>query len=48
MGLPVETFEIVRRFSWYKVGAFTVNVLILLYLLWVLKRRGKNTYPPLA
>ncbi len=48
MGLPVETFEILRRFTWYKVGAFAVNLFILLYLLWVLKKRGKNVYPPLA
>lgn len=48
MGLPVETFEILRRFTWFKVGALGVNLLILLYLLWVLKKRGKNTYPPEA
>lgn len=45
MGLPVETFEIIRRFTWFKVGAFGINLLILLYLLWVLKKRGKNSYP---
>lgn len=45
LGLPVEAFEIVRRFTWYKVGALAVNLVILLYLLWVLKRRGKNVYP---
>ena len=45
MGLPVETFEIVRRFTWFKVGALVVNLFILLYLLWVLKKRGKNFYP---
>ena len=48
MGLPVEAFEIVHRFTWFKVGAIAVNLLILLYLLWVLKQRGKNTYPTLA
>jgi uncharacterized membrane protein (DUF2068 family) len=48
MGLPVETFEIIRRFNWYKVGALAVNLLILLYLLWVLKKRGKNVYPTLG
>lgn len=45
LGLPVEAFEILHRFNWYKVGAFAINLLILLYLLWVLKRRGKNGYP---
>lgn len=48
MGLPVELFEILRRFTWFKVGAIAVNLLILLYLLWVLKRKGKNTYPPVG
>ncbi len=48
MGLPVETFEILRRFTWFKVGALAVNLFILLYLLWVLKKRGKNAYPTTA
>ncbi len=48
MGLPVEIFEILRRFTWFKVGALVINLVILFYLLWVLKRRGKNTYPPLG
>ncbi len=48
MGLPVETFEILRRFTWFKVGALVINLAILFYLLWVLKKRGKNTYPPFA
>ena len=45
MGLPVETFEIVRRFTWFKVGALVINLVILLYLLWVLKKRGKDVHP---
>ena len=48
LGLPVEGFEIVRHFTWFKVGALAMNLLILLYLLWVLKRSGKNTYPSLG
>lgn len=48
LGLPVELFEILHRFTWFKVGAIAVNLLILLYLLWVLKRRGKNTYPTIG
>lgn len=48
MGLPVEGFEILHRFTWFKVGALVVNLLILIYLLWVLKARGKNTYPPVG
>ncbi len=45
LGLPVEGFEILHRFTWFKVGALVVNLLILIYLLWVLKTRGKNGYP---
>lgn len=45
IGLPVECFEILRRFTWFKVGAVVINLLILLYLLWVLKKRGKNLHP---
>lgn len=45
LGLPVEGFEILHRFTWFKVGALVINLLILAYLLWVLKARGKNTYP---
>ncbi|HLI76720.1 MAG TPA: DUF2127 domain-containing protein [Acidobacteriaceae bacterium] len=45
LGLPVESFEILHRFNWYKVGALAINLVILLYLLWVLKKRGKNIYP---
>jgi uncharacterized membrane protein (DUF2068 family) len=36
--LPWEIFEIIRRFSWYKVGFMFLNVLVLLYLLWLVKR----------
>ena len=45
LGLPVETFEILRHFTWFKVAALVMNLAILLYLLWVLKKRGKNGYP---
>ncbi len=45
MGLPVEIFEIIRHFTWFKVGALATNIIILFYLLWVLKKRGRNGYP---
>lgn len=45
LGLPVEAFEILRQFTWFKVGALVINLVILLYLLWVLKRKGKNGDP---
>ena len=37
--LPWEVFEIVRHFTWMKVGITLVNVLVLLYLLWVQRIR---------
>jgi uncharacterized membrane protein (DUF2068 family) len=37
--LPWEIFEIVRHFTWVKVGITLLNVLVLLYLLWVQQLR---------
>jgi len=38
-GLPLEIYELARRFELYKVGVLAINVVVLLYLLWVLKRK---------
>lgn len=46
LGLPVELFEILQRVTWFRVGALLMNLGILFYLLWVLKKSGKNVYPP--
>lgn len=40
LALPWEAYELVRQFEWYKVGLTAVNIAVLLYLLWVLKRKG--------
>ena len=37
--LPWEIFEILRHFTWVKIGITFVNVLVLLYLLWVQRMR---------
>jgi uncharacterized membrane protein (DUF2068 family) len=37
--LPWEVFEIIRHFTWVKVGVTLLNVLVLLYLLWVQQLR---------
>jgi uncharacterized membrane protein (DUF2068 family) len=37
--LPWEIFEILRRFTWIKVALAVINVLVLLYLLWVQQKR---------
>jgi uncharacterized membrane protein (DUF2068 family) len=43
MGLPWETYELLHKFTWLKVGLLGVNLLVLAYLLWVLKvKRGEE------
>jgi uncharacterized membrane protein (DUF2068 family) len=37
--LPWEIFEIIRHFTWVKVGVTLINVLVLLYLVWVQQLR---------
>jgi uncharacterized membrane protein (DUF2068 family) len=37
--LPWEVFELARHFTWVKVGITLLNVLVLLYLLWVQRLR---------
>jgi uncharacterized membrane protein (DUF2068 family) len=39
MGLPWESYELMHRFTWLKVGLLAINLLVLAYLLWVLKRK---------
>lgn len=37
--LPWEIFEIARHFTWVKVGVTLINVLVLMYLVWVQQLR---------
>jgi uncharacterized membrane protein (DUF2068 family) len=37
--LPWEIFEIAKHFTWLKVGIMLLNVLVLLYLVWVQQLR---------
>ena len=39
LGLPLEIFEIVHRVTALKLGALAINLVVLFYLLWVLKKR---------
>lgn len=41
LGLPLEFFELVRRFTVFRIGALLANLAILAYLLFVLKRRQR-------
>ena len=38
--LPLEIIEIMRRLTWIRVVLFAANVLVLLYLAWVVIERG--------
>ena len=42
--LPWEVFEIIRHFTWMKVGITVLNVLVLLYLLWVQQLRMRANH----
>ena len=40
--LPWEVFEMIKHFSWFKVGLMVLNVLVLVYLLWLVRRMRKS------
>ena len=40
--LPWEVFEILRHFTWMKVGFTFINVLVLIYLIWVQQLRLRS------
>jgi uncharacterized membrane protein (DUF2068 family) len=42
LGLPWESYELMDSFSMYKVALLVLNLAVLLYLLWVLKRKREE------
>ena len=42
MGLPWESYELMARFSVYKVALLAINLGVLLYLLWILKKKRER------
>jgi uncharacterized membrane protein (DUF2068 family) len=38
--LPFEVHELMRRLTWMRVGLFVANILVLLYLIWMLGERA--------
>jgi uncharacterized membrane protein (DUF2068 family) len=40
--LPWETYELIYKFEPYKIGLLLINILVLIYLLWVLKRKKSD------
>jgi uncharacterized membrane protein (DUF2068 family) len=41
--LPWEMYEIVTRLNWFRVGLFVMNLLVLAYLVWWLRRKRDRT-----
>jgi len=42
LGLPWEIFELIKKFEAYKIGLIAANVAVVLYLLWVLKKKRER------
>ena len=38
--LPWELFELARRPNWFRLGLLLINLAVLWYLLWLLRRKG--------
>lgn len=43
--LPWESYELMAKFELYKVGLVVVNLVVLAYLLWVLKKKKQGSIP---
>jgi len=39
LALPWESYELFHKFSPYKVGLLVINLAVLIYLVWILKKR---------
>jgi uncharacterized membrane protein (DUF2068 family) len=42
MGLPWESYELLERYSPYKVVLLIINLVVLVYLVWVLKKKKEE------
>ena len=42
LALPWELFELVRRFTWVRIAVLVVNILVLVYLVWLLGRKRRE------
>ena len=40
--LPLEGYEIIKKFTWFKVGVMVVNAAIVGYLIWKIRRKRPN------
>jgi uncharacterized membrane protein (DUF2068 family) len=41
--IPFEIFEITQRRTWPRVGALVINVLVLVYVIWVLRTQERES-----
>ena len=41
--LPWELYELVRRPSWFRLGLLVINLAVLWYLVWLLKRKRPSS-----
>lgn len=46
MALPWEIFELARKPSWFRAGVLAVNIVVLLYLVWILRRLRHRSEAP--
>ena len=42
LGLPWEGYELIHKYSPYKVGLLVINLAVLIYLVWILKKRRED------
>jgi uncharacterized membrane protein (DUF2068 family) len=45
MGLPWEIYEMIHRYTHWKLGLFFANVVVLGYLIWLLRHKLKSEQP---
>ena len=44
LGLPWEIYEMIKHFTVWKLGLFVANLLVLVYLVWLLRRKRNNQH----
>jgi uncharacterized membrane protein (DUF2068 family) len=40
--LPLEIYELIKKFHWFKVGVIIVNAAIVVYLVWKIRHKAKH------
>lgn len=46
--LPWELYELIRRPSWFRLGLLVINLAVLAYLLWLLRRKNRRGAAPVT